>query len=73
MTVYEVKELGTQKGVTSGGIPESTSGFELNPRPKIKIVCDDNNTAKIMTAIANAAETGNIEDGRFSSIVLRIQ
>jgi len=64
MTVYEVKGLGIQKGVTSGGRPGSASGSELNPKTKIEIVCDDDDAAKIMTTIASAAKTGSVGDGK---------
>ena len=64
MTVYEVKGLGIQKGVASGGRPGSASGSELNPKTKIEIVCDDNDVTKIMDAIAESAKTGNVGDGK---------
>ena len=64
MTVYEVKGLGIQKGITSGGRPGSTSGSELNPKTKIEIVCDDNDATKIMATIASAAKTGDVGDGK---------
>lgn len=64
MTVYEVKGLGIQKGVTSGGRPGSVSGSELNPKTKIEIVCDDDDVPKIMGAIAESAKTGSVGDGK---------
>ena len=65
MTVYEVKGLGVQKGGTrSGGRPGSVAGSELNPKTKIEIVCDDNDVDKITSTISNAANTGNIGDGK---------
>ena len=64
MTVYEVKGLGIQKGVVSGGRPGSVSGSELNPKTKIEIVCDNNDVTKIMNAIAESAKTGNVGDGK---------
>lgn len=64
MTVYEVKGLGTQKGVTHGGRPGTVSGSELNPKTKIEIVCDDNDVTKIMGAIAESAKTGSVGDGK---------
>ena len=64
MTVYEVKGLGIQKGVTGGGRPGTASGSELNPKTKIEIVCDDNDVTKIMGAIAESAKTGSVGDGK---------
>ena len=65
MTVYEVKGLGTQKGqTTGGGRPGTFSGSELNPKTKIEIVCDDGDVDKIMGALASAAKTGNVGDGK---------
>ena len=64
MTVYEVKGLGIQKGVTHGGRPGTVSGSELNPKTKIEIVCDDSDVTKIMGAIAESAKTGSVGDGK---------
>ena len=64
MTVYEVKGLGIQKGVSRGGRPGTASGSELNPKTKIEIVCGDGDVEKIMTAIASAAKTGSVGDGK---------
>ncbi len=65
MTVYEVKGLGIQKGVASGGRPGAgAGGSELNPKTKIEIVCDDGDVTKIMSTIAEAAKTGSVGDGK---------
>ena len=63
MTVTEVKGYGRQKGHT-----EIYRGAEyaVNFLPKIKIdvVVSDDNTAKAVEAIAGAAKTGQIGDGK---------
>jgi nitrogen regulatory protein P-II 2 len=63
MTVTEVKGYGRQKGHT-----EIYRGAEyaVNFLPKIKIdvVVSDDNTAKTVEAIAAAAKTGQIGDGK---------
>lgn len=63
MTVFEARGHGRQKGHT-----ETYRGREytvdLIPKVKLEIVCSDDMTEKIVQAIASAARTGKIGDGK---------
>ena len=63
MTVTEVKGFGRQKGHT-----EIYRGSEYTvdflPKAKIEIAVTDDMKDKVITAIANAAKTGKIGDGK---------
>ena len=63
MTVTEVKGFGRQKGHT-----EIYRGSEYTvdflPKAKIEIAIPDEMKAKVIAAIANAAKTGKIGDGK---------
>src|SRR5881398_2850182 len=70
MTVSEVRGFGRQKGHTElyrGG--EYTVDFL--PKIKIEVVVPDHLVDKVAEVIAGAAKTGNIGDGRSSSIRFR--
>ena len=65
MTVYEIKGVGAQKGdVATGGRPGTFKNTELIPKTKIEIVCDDEDTEKIISAITSSAQTGSVGDGK---------
>ena len=63
MTVTEVKGFGRQKGHT-----EVYRGSEYTvdflPKAKIEVAVSADMAAKVITAIANAAKTGKIGDGK---------
>ena len=63
LTVSEVKGFGRQKGQT-----EIYRGAEYQvsflPKVKIEVVCADDQVEAIMDAIAKAANTGKIGDGK---------
>ncbi len=63
MTVTEVRGFGRQKGHT-----EIYRGSEYTvdfvPKVKIEIVIDDERAAEVVEAIAKAANTGKIGDGK---------
>ncbi len=63
MTVSEVKGFGRQKGQT-----EIYRGAEYNvefvPKVRLEIVCDDERAERVVEAIASAAQTGKIGDGK---------
>ncbi len=63
MTVTEVKGFGRQKGHT-----EIYRGSEYTvdflPKAKIEIAVTDDMKEKVISAIANAAKTGKIGDGK---------
>jgi nitrogen regulatory protein P-II 1 len=63
ITVSEVKGFGRQKGHT-----ELYRGAEyvvdFLPKVKLEIICEDDQTEKIIEAISNAAHTGRIGDGK---------
>ncbi|HLD45074.1 MAG TPA: P-II family nitrogen regulator [bacterium] len=63
MTVSEVKGFGRQRGHT-----ELYRGAEyivdFLPKIKIELVIKDEDTAKVVEAIQNAAKTGRIGDGK---------
>ena len=65
MTVYEVKGLGTQKGLaTSGGRPGTFTSSYLNPKTKIEVICDDDQVERIISVISTSARTGKVGDGK---------
>lgn len=63
MTITEVKGYGRQKGHT-----EIYRGAEydvdLVPKLKIEVVCSDDVADKVLDAVAAAARTGRIGDGK---------
>ena len=63
MTVSEVKGFGRQ-----GGHTETYRGAEYTidfvPKVKIEVVCGTEDADKVADAIAGAAQTGNIGDGK---------
>jgi len=63
LTAYEVKGFGRQKGHT-----EIYRGNEYTidfvPKTKIEVVVDDDLAARVEDAIAEAARTGKIGDGK---------
>jgi nitrogen regulatory protein P-II 1 len=63
MTVGEVSGFGRQKGHT-----EVYRGAEyqvsFNPKVRIEVLVDDEQSAAVQEAIANAARTGTIGDGK---------
>lgn len=62
MTVLEVRGFGKQKGHEEVGA--DTLSIEFLPKLKIEIVCPDEQRNKILEAIARAAKTGKIGDGK---------
>ena len=63
MTVTEVKGFGRQ-----GGHTETYRGTEYSidfvPKVKVEVICDAIDTDKVVDAIASAARTGKIGDGK---------
>ena len=63
MTVSEVQGFGRQRGHT-----EVYRGAEytidFRPKVKVEVVVDDNDAARLVEAIVNAARTNNIGDGK---------
>jgi nitrogen regulatory protein P-II 1 len=63
ITVTEAKGFGRQKGHT-----ELYRGAEyvvdFLPKVKLEVVVDDDQAARVVEAIANAAQTGRIGDGK---------
>ena len=63
MTASEVEGFGRQRGHT-----EVYRGAEYQvdfvPKVKIEVVCDDDRAAEVVEAIASAARTGRIGDGK---------
>ncbi len=63
ITVVEAKGFGRQKGHT-----ELYRGAEyivdFLPKVKLEVVVDDNQVDRVLEAIANAARTGRIGDGK---------
>ena len=69
MTVSEVRGFGKQKGHEDVAADSLT--IEFLPKLKIEIVCPDDQKDRILDAIARAAKTGKIGDGKiFVSPVL---
>jgi nitrogen regulatory protein P-II 1 len=63
MTLTEVRGFGRQRGHT-----ETYRGTEYTvdfvPKVKVEIVCGDSLAPKVITAIVNAAKTGQVGDGK---------
>ncbi len=63
MTVIDVKGRGRQLGIT-----ESYRGtdycIDMLPKTRLEIVVNDENTEKVITALLETAQTGNIGDGK---------
>jgi nitrogen regulatory protein P-II 1 len=62
MNVVEVRGHGRQGGVVLTG-RQGTYQVDMLPRIQINIVLSDHNVEPTVTAICDAAETGNIGDG----------
>ncbi len=63
MTVSEVRGFGKQKGQVER-YRGSEFTVEFLQKLKIEVVVDDENVSSVMNAIANAAKTGEIGDGK---------
>ncbi len=63
LTVTEVEGHGKQKGVTQQWRGESYR-VELLPKVKLEVVVSDRELTKIIGAIADAAKTGSVGDGK---------
>lgn len=61
--ITEIKGHGKQKGITQQWRGEQYK-VSLLPKIKIEVVINDADVAKIVTAVINAAKTGNIGDGK---------
>lgn len=63
MTVIDVKGRGRQLGIT-----ESYRGtdycIDMLPKTQLEIIVNDENTEKVITALLETAQTGNIGDGK---------
>ena len=63
MTVSEVKGFGRQ-----GGHTETYRGAEYRvdfvPKVKVEVLCDDDEVSGVVDAVAKAARTGKIGDGK---------
>ncbi len=62
MMVTEIEGHGTQRGVQIRGGREYRIG--LIKKLKLEIVCPDRSVPVLMNAIADAARTGNVGDGK---------
>jgi nitrogen regulatory protein P-II 2 len=76
LTVTEVKGIGRQKG--HGEIYQGSEyAASFLPKVKIEVVVADNMTEAVMEAIAKAAKTGKIGDGKIfvidTGVALRIR
>lgn len=63
MTVSEVEGHGKQKGVTQQWRGESYR-VDLLPKAKLELVVSDGDVERIIQAIASAAKTGAVGDGK---------
>ena len=62
MTVSEVRGFGKQKGHEE--LAGDTLTIEFLPKLKLEIVCPDEQRNRILEALARAAKTGKIGDGK---------
>ena len=67
MTVTEVKGFGRQKGQTEiyRGAEYATN---MVPKLKLEVVCDDAQAPRVVEAVAEAALTGAIGDGKIFTL-----
>lgn len=63
MTVSEVRGFGRQKGQTEI-YRGAEYNFNLVPKMKIEVVVEDDIAGRVVEAIAQAAHTGSIGDGK---------
>ncbi len=63
MTMIEVEGHGKQKGVTRQWRGESYT-VDLLPKVKIEIVSSDKDADRLVSALASAAKTGAVGDGK---------
>ena len=63
LTVTEVEGHGKQKGVTRQWRGESYK-VDLLPKVKIEVVVSDKDADRTLSAIASAAKTGSVGDGK---------
>ncbi|MBI1992274.1 MAG: P-II family nitrogen regulator [Candidatus Omnitrophica bacterium] len=63
MTLSEVEGHGKQKGVTRQWRGESYK-VDLLPKAKIEVIVSDKDAGRITSAIASAAKTGSVGDGK---------
>jgi nitrogen regulatory protein P-II 1 len=67
ITATEVKGFGRQ-----GGKTETYRGTEYTvdflPKVKVEVLCDDSDTERVVDAIAEAAKTGKIGDGKIWTV-----
>jgi nitrogen regulatory protein P-II 1 len=62
VTIYEVEGHGKQRGLTQ--TYRDQTQVALMPKLKVEVVCDEREVPKIVEAIAKAARTGEIGDGK---------
>jgi nitrogen regulatory protein P-II 1 len=63
MTVTEARGFGQQRGHTD--VYEGTEyQVDFIPKARIEVLCDDDQVASVVDAIAAAAHTGSIGDGK---------
>ena len=63
MTITEVEGHGKQKGVTRQWRGESYK-VDLLPKVKIEVVVSDKDADRTVSAVASAAKTGSVGDGK---------
>jgi len=69
MTVTEVKGMGRSKGITHT-YRGSQYTLSLTPRLKLEIVVEDGQVEEVVTALQEAARTGEVGDGKIFLIPL---
>jgi nitrogen regulatory protein P-II 1 len=63
VTITEVEGHGTQKGFTQVWRGREYK-VELLPKIKLEVVCPDKDVPKLVKAILNSAQTGQVGDGK---------
>lgn len=63
MTVYDVEGRGRQKGVQLEW-RVGTYTVEFLPKIKVEIVCDETSCQEVIDTICDAAQTGEVGDGK---------
>jgi nitrogen regulatory protein P-II 1 len=64
LNIVHVTGRGVQRGIVHQGRGGVSYTVDMLPKVKVEVVVADKDTDKVVTAVCNAARTGNIGDGK---------